>query len=72
MNDNTTKDYKDYKSDRILKLLFRALKGESLSVSALALESNISSRSVTRDINDLKAFLADHRDILGNGYFIYK
>ena len=71
MNDNTTKDYKDYKSDRILKLLFRALKGESLSVSALALESNISSRSVTRDINDLKAFLADHRDVLGNAELVY-
>ena len=57
---------KDYKADRILKLLFRALKGESLSVSALANESNISTRSITRDINDLKAFLADNREVLGN------
>lgn len=62
---------KDYKAERILKLLFRALKGESLSVSALANESNISTRSATRDINDLKAFLADNRDVLGNAELKY-
>ena len=56
-------EYKNYKADRVLKLLFRALKGESLSVAALADESNVSTRSITRDINDLKAFLADYRDI---------
>ena len=60
-------EYKNYKADRVLKLLFRALKGESLSVAALADESNVSTRSITRDINDLKAFLADHRDIHGLG-----
>lgn len=68
MNDDSIKDYK---AERILKLLFRALKGEALSVSNLANESNISTRSVTRDINDLKAFLADNRDILGNAELKY-
>ncbi|MEE0863228.1 MAG: WYL domain-containing transcriptional regulator [Lachnospiraceae bacterium] len=68
MNDNSIKDYK---AERILKLLFRALKGEALSVSNLANESNISTRSITRDINDLKAFLADNRDILGNAELKY-
>ena len=63
--------YKDYKADRVLKLLFRALKGESLSVSSLAAESNVSTRSITRDINDLKAFLADYRDIIGNAELKY-
>lgn len=62
---------KEYKAERILKLLFRALKGEALSVSSLANESNISTRSVTRDINDLKAFLADNRDVLGNAELKY-
>ena len=37
-------EYKNYKADRVLKLLFRALKGESLSVAALADESNVSTR----------------------------
>ena len=64
-------EYKDYKADRVLKLLFRALKGESLSVAGLANESNVSTRSITRDINDLKAFLADYRDILGNAELKY-
>ena len=68
MNDDSIKDYK---AERILKLLFRALKGEALSVSNLANESNISTRSVTRDINDLKAFLADNRDVLGNAELKY-
>ena len=68
MNKDTSKDFK---AERILKLLFRALKGEALSVSALAYESNISTRSVTRDINDLKAFLADNRDVLGNAELKY-
>ena len=64
-------EYKDYKADRVLKLLFRALKGESLSVANLANESNVSTRSITRDINDLKTFLADYRDILGNAELKY-
>lgn len=64
-------EYKNYKADRVLKLLFRALNGESLSVAALADESNVSTRSITRDINDLKAFLADYRDILGNAELKY-
>lgn len=64
-------EYKNYKTDRVLKLLFRALKGESLSVANLANESNVSTRSITRDINDLKAFLADYRDTLGNAELKY-
>lgn len=31
----------------------------------------MSTRSITRDINDLKAFLADYRDILGNAELKY-
>lgn len=65
------KEYKNLKSDRILKLFFRALKGESLSVKALANESNVSTRSITRDINDLKAFLSNYRDVLGNAELNY-
>ena len=64
-------EYKDYKAERILRLLFRALKGEALSVTKLANESNVSTRSITLDINDLKAFLADYRDILGNAELKY-
>lgn len=64
-------EFKQYKADRVLSLLFRALKGESLSVKNLANEGNVSTRSITRDINDLKSFLSDYRDILGNAELKY-
>ena len=57
--------YKGVKIDRVMELFFRAMKGESLSVQQLAFEYNVSTRSITRDMNSLKGFLADHTDILG-------
>jgi predicted DNA-binding transcriptional regulator YafY len=57
---------KELKIDRVLALFLRAVKGESLSVQNLAYEYNVSARSITRDINSLKLFLAENRDILGN------
>ncbi len=51
---------------RVLEIFFRALRGENLSVQALADEYGVSTKSITRSINDLKNFLADHRDLVGN------
>lgn len=68
---NTDSNYREYKSERVLDLFFRALKGEALSAKVLSDEYGISTRSVTRDINDLKCFLAERRDILGNAELIY-
>ena len=62
---------KEIKTSRIMELFFRAIKGEALSVRKLADEYNVSPRSITRDINDLKAFLSDHSDILGYAELIY-
>ena len=56
---------KGLKKDRMMELFFRAMKGESLSAQKLADEYNVSTRSITRDINNLKAFLAEHIDVLG-------
>lgn len=64
-NESNITESKEYKSSRVLELFFRALKGESLSVQELAYEYNVSTRSVSRDITDLKIFLAEHRDVLG-------
>ena len=52
--------------DRVLEIFFRGLRGEDLSVQRLADEYKVSTKSVTRSLNDLKAFLADHRDLVGN------
>lgn len=54
------------KQERGLEIFFRGLRGESLSVKTLADEYGVSTKSITRSINDLKAFLADHRELVGN------
>ena len=54
------------KQYRILEIFFRALHGEDLSVQKLANEYNVSTKSITRSINDLKAFFLDHRELVGN------
>ncbi len=56
---------RELKVDRVMELFLRAIKGESLSVQGLANEYNVSTRSITRDINNLKAFLSEHTDIIG-------
>lgn len=54
------------KQYRILEIFFRAMRGEDISVSALANEYEVSTKSISRSISDLKAFLADHRELVGN------
>lgn len=54
------------KQDRLLEIFFRSLRGENLFVQKLADEYRISTKSISRDINDLKAFLTEHRELVGN------
>lgn len=54
------------KQDRVLEIFFRGLRGENLSVQELANEYEVSTKSITRSINELKDFLADHRELVGN------
>lgn len=61
----------DLKVDRILEVFYRAMKGEALSAAGLAQEYGVSTRSITRDLNNLKNFLAEHRESLGNGELVY-
>ena len=53
------------RQSRVLEIFFRGLRGEDLSVQHLADEYGVSTKSITRSINDLKAFLADHRELVG-------
>ncbi len=57
---------KNTKQQRVLEIFFRGLRGEDLSVQALANEYDISTKSVTRSINELKDFLCDHRELVGS------
>ena len=54
------------KQDRTLEIFFRGLRGEDIYVKKLADEYGISTKSITRSINDLKAFLYDRRELVGN------
>lgn len=59
------------KYDRLLEIFFRCLRGEGLSVQKLAEEYSVSTKSISRDIGNLKAFLADHRQLVGNTELVY-
>lgn len=54
------------KKNRVLDIFYRAMKGENISVRKIANEYGISTKSVSRDINEIKNFLSDNRDIVGN------
>ena len=59
------------KQDRTLEIFFRGLRGEDLSVSELAKEYEISAKSVSRSISDIKNFLAEHKELVGNAELQY-
>lgn len=54
------------KQYRVLEIFFRGLRGEDLRVKDLADQYEVSAKSITRSINELKNFLADHRELVGN------
>lgn len=54
------------KQNRVLDIFYRAMKGESISVKRLAAEYHVSSKSISRDITEIRNFLADHRDSVSN------
>ena len=54
------------KQERLLEIFFRGLRGEDISVRGLANEYGVSTKSITRNLNDLKNFLAEHRELVGH------
>ena len=52
------------KQERILEIFFRGLRGEALSVQKLAEEYQGSTKSIGRDVNDLKMLGVDTKRIL--------
>lgn len=54
------------KQERLLEIFFRGLHGEDISVRGLADEYGVSTKSITRNLNDLKNFLAEHRELVGH------
>lgn len=54
------------KKNRVLEIFYRAMRGESISVKRLADEYGISTRSISRDIGEVKNFLYENRELVGN------
>ena len=59
------------KTDRMLEIFFRGMRGEKITVRALADDYGVSTKSISRDISRINNFLADNRDLMGNSYFEY-
>lgn len=60
------------KKNRLLDIFYRAMKGEGLSVKELAKEYNVSTKSISRDISEIKNFLYDSRELVGNTELKYE
>lgn len=59
------------KNDRMLEIFMRSLRGESVSVKALAAEYEVSTKSISRDISSIQNFLAEHRELMQNAELTY-
>lgn len=59
------------KNTRLLEIFFRALHGESISVRKMAEEYGVSTKSISRNINDLQNFLSEHRELMQNATLEY-
>lgn len=59
------------KQMRCLALLYRLLRGEALSVRALAEEFGVSEKTISRDLFECKAFFCECRGIAGNAELEY-
>lgn len=59
------------KNDRMLEIFIRALRGESISLKILADEYGVSTKSISRDISNIKNFLAEHRELMQNAELTY-
>lgn len=59
------------KKDRILELFYRLMIGNEISVAEMANEYGVSTKSITRDMNEIKNFVADHNDIFTNAEIKY-
>ncbi|MFR4477708.1 MAG: hypothetical protein ACLT3Y_11175, partial [Ruminococcus callidus] len=59
------------KNSRMLELFFRVLRGETISVKAVAAEYGVSTKSIGRDIGKILEFLAEHRDLMQQAELVY-
>ncbi len=54
------------KKERVLGIFYRLIQGEHVTLKNLSQEYEVSVKSISRDMNEIKNFLADHRDVTKN------
>ena len=59
------------KKGRMLGLFYRLMRGENISPKMMAQEYGVSAKSISRDMNEIKNFLSDSRDLVGNAEIRY-
>lgn len=59
------------KIDRILEIFYTIIKGETISVRDKAQEYGVSTRTISRDITQIRLFLSEHRDLVDNVELVY-
>jgi len=59
------------RKNRTLEIFFRGIRGEDLSPAKLAASYNISKKSITRCLNEIRDFLAENRELVGHTELVY-
>ncbi len=59
------------KKNRILDIFYRAIRGEKIKIAALAGEYEVTEKSISRDISEIKSFLADNPEQFAGVEFLY-
>ena len=59
------------KKNRTLEIFFRGIRGEDLSPARLAADFGVSTKSISRNMSEIKEFLAEHRELVGHSEMIY-
>ena len=59
------------RQQRLMEVFYRVLRGEAISPKKLADHYNVSTKSISRTIGDLKIFLAESRNLIGEFELVY-
>ncbi|MBR5087905.1 MAG: WYL domain-containing protein [Ruminiclostridium sp.] len=59
------------RKDRTLAIFFRGLRGEKLSTAKLAEEYEVSIKSISRSMAEIRGFLAENRELVGHAELQY-
>ena len=61
-----------HKKYRVLDIFMRLVCGEYVSVKKLSMEYQVSTKSITRDINELKNFLCDNNVFISGKSVLFR